>query len=231
MKPLLACLTAIAFYPIALTADDVIVNSINMPDEVVAYFMDDANNSGSISGDPGGKVNPESGALQIGDVGNPNVSNRVRKAFVLFHLPAPDGRKLARATLRLYVSRINRDAPDKPLPPLWLLHAEDWLDDLWTSDARWHGLSTSHFADDQNFSKKLQLITSDDNPGSIEVDVTEMIQADYQRTSTPVAVFRFEIADREALDITDGSVNSYVIIGPGVQVQPERVPALTLTFE
>jgi hypothetical protein len=231
MKPLLTCLTAIAFYPIALIADDVIVNSITMPDEVVAFCMDDAENTGAISDDPGGKVNPEAGAFQIGDVGNPNVSNRVRKGFVLFHLPAPDGKKLSRATLRLYATRINREASDKPLPPLWLVHAENWRDDLWTSDVRWRGLATSHFADDESFSKKLQLLTSDDKPGPIEVDVTEMIQADYQRTSTPVAAFRFEISDREALDITDGLVNSYVIVGPGVRAQPERVPALTLTFE
>lgn len=231
MKPLLACLAAIACCPIASTADDVIVNSINMPDEVVAYFMDDFQNSGMLSGDQGGKVNPEVGALQIGDVGNSEVPNRVRKDFILFRLPDSDGKKLVHATLRLYVSRINREAADKPMPPLWLAHAEDWLDDLWGSDARWHGLSTSHFADDQNFSKKLQLITGDDKPGPVEVDVTEMIQADYQRTSSPVAAFRFEIADREALDITDGLVNSYVIIGPGVQAQPKRVPVLTLTFE
>lgn len=231
MKPLLICLAAFACHPLALTAQDILVNSITMPDEVVAYFMDDFKNSGMISGDPGGKVNPEVGALQIGDAGNVDVPNRVRKEFILFHLPDSDGKKLAHATLRLYATRTNREAPDKPMPPLWLVHAEDWRDDSWTSDVRWRGLATHHFADDQDFSKKLQLITSEDKQGPIEVDVTEMIQADYQRTTTPVAVFRFEITDREALDITDGAANSYVILGPGVRTQPDKIPALTLTFE
>lgn len=231
MKPLLICLATIACLSPALTAEEVLVNSITMPDEVVAYFMDDFKNSGMVSGDPGGKVNPEAGALQIGDVGNQGVQDRVRKEFILFHLPDAGGRKLASARLRLYATRINREAPDKPMPPLWLVHAEDWRDGSWTSDVRWRGLATSHFADDQNFSKKLQLITSEDKPGPIEVDVTEMIHADYQRTTAPVAVFRLEITDREALDITDGAPNSYVILGPGVRTQPEKIPALTLTFE
>jgi len=46
MKPLFICLTAIACHPLALTAEDVIVNPVTMPDEVVAYFMDDFKNSG-----------------------------------------------------------------------------------------------------------------------------------------------------------------------------------------
>lgn len=117
------------------------------------------------------------------------------------------------------------------MPPLWLVHAEDWRDDSWTADLRWRGLATSHFADDQNFSKKLQLISSTGKPGPIEVDVTEMIQADYQRITVPVAAFRFEITDREVLDISDQIANSYVVLGPGVRTHPDRIPALTLTFE
>lgn len=112
MKPLLLCLAAIAWLPLASSADEVIVDSIAMPDEVVAYFMDDFKNSGLVSGPPAGKVNPNEGALQIGDVGNPDVANRVRKEFILFHLPDSNGKKLARATLRLYVTRINQEAAD-----------------------------------------------------------------------------------------------------------------------
>ncbi len=231
MKPLLICLAAFACYPLALTAEDILVNSITMPDEVVAYFMDDFKNSGMVSGLQGGKVNPTAGSLQVGDVGNPDVPYRVRKEFVLFHLPPLDGRKIAHATLRLNIGSITHQATDKPMPPLWLVHAEDWRDDSWTSDLRWRGLTTAHFADDQSFSKKLQLITSDDKPGPIEVDVTEMIQADYQRTTTPVAAFRLEISDREALDITDQLANSYSIFGPGNLSLPAKVPAITLTLE
>jgi hypothetical protein len=57
-----------------------------------------------------------------------------------------------------------------------------------------------------------------------------MIRTDYQRNSAPVAAFRLEISDREALDITDKMMNAYVFLGPGNLEQPKRVPLLVLSF-
>jgi hypothetical protein len=65
----------------------------------------------------------------------------------------------------------------------------------------------------------------------IELDVTGMIQADHQRTPEPVAVFRPEISDYEALDTADSLVNACRFTGTGEQNQPDKSPALILSFE
>lgn len=230
MKPLLLCLAAIAWHSCAVQADEIVVNSNESPDDIAAYYMDDFKNSGVLSGPPAGKVNLEEVTLQVGDLGDPDVLERVRKGFLLFHLPPLDGRKLKSATLRVHFG-IAHQADEKPLPPAWLFHAEDWNDEAWESDPRWRGLTTAHFADEQSFSKKLPLCGADDKPGPIELDVTGMIQGDYQRANAPVAVFRLEISDREALDITDQRKNAYGFVGPGVRALPGKTPTLTLTVE
>jgi hypothetical protein len=229
-RKLLLLLAGAGWLSFSLLADEIVVSSTDMPDEVVAYYVDDFENSGQVSGPPAGKVIVETESIQVGDVGNPEVQDRVRKGFLLFHLPPLDGRKLKHAALYVHFGIVH-DATEKPMPPAWLFHADEWRDEAWEADPRWRGLATSHFGDTQLFSSKLPLCGSDDKPGLIELNVTEMIQADYKRTNAPVAVFRLEISDREALNITDQRRNAYGFVAPGNSVKANKVPRLVLTLE
>jgi hypothetical protein len=135
--------------------------------------------------------------------------------------------------VRLFLSQVVHEAEDKPLPPAWLFHAKAWPDEAWLSDPKGHGLQTSHFSDKEIFSEKLPLCGPDDRLDFIEIDVTAMIESDYQRNPQPVAVFRLEISDYEALDIADSFVNAYRFSGPGAAIknQPDKVPTLILSVD
>lgn len=216
----------------AMAADEIHLNPVETPDQACAYFVDDMDNSGNVSG-PQEKIalmNESSLGFEVGELGTATIPGRVRKEFLLFHLPALEGKKLTNATLRLCLAQVRHEAVEKPLPPAWLLHANTWLDEQWSSDSRWHGLQTSHFADQKIFSEKIPLCGPDDKIGTIELDVTGMIQADYQRKNEPVAAFRTEISDREGFDITDNLENHYVFYGTGVK-HADKAPTLILTLE
>lgn len=228
-RALLVCLL-----PLSAVADEVILNSVQTPDGVGTYYIDDMQNSGEVSGTQQGKIakiDNENFSIQVGDIGNENIQGRMRKNFLLFRLPPLEGRVVERATLKLFLGSVLREVPDKPLPPAWILHAEQWDDEKWQADPRWHGLQTSHFGETGSFSKKLPLCGSGDGPGSIEINVTEMIREDYKRAASPVAAFRFEISEPESLDITDELSNSYNLWGSGMLQHPEHVPALLLSLE
>lgn len=227
----LLCLASVVCLPFASMCDEIRVSSVDMPDDVKGYCIDDLDNSGRIPGPQQEYIGFNEGAMQIGDVDNPDVADRVRKEFLLFHLPSLGGNRLTHATLRLYLAEVRHEAAEKPLPPAWLFHAEKWADESWLSDSTWHGLRTSHFADNETFSQKIALCHSDDKPDFIELDVTGMIRSDYLRSKEPVAAFRLEISDHKALDITDRLMNAYIIHGPGMLSQPTRLPMLVLSYE
>jgi len=228
---LLLCLVSLAGLPFAGKADDILVSSVETPDNLAAYCIDDMTNTGQVTGPQQDHIIPNPGAMQIGDVGNPDTNDRIRKEFLLFHLPSLAGQKLSHATLRVFFSECRQEAREKALPPAELFHAEKWNDETWLSDPVYHGLETSHFSDNEVFSRKTALCESGDKPGFLELDVTDMIRADYGRSSEPVAVFRFEVSDREALDISDKMMNAYFVYGPGMLEQPGRVPTLILSCE
>lgn len=229
-------LAAVSCFPCAALAEEILLNSVETSERVVAYHMDDLGNSGEVFGDPAGKTyrvdTDPIATMQIGDVGNAEMSGRVRKNFLLFHLPALKGRKLAGATLRVFFVRSQQDAADKPLPPARLLHAKDWLDETWSSDPLWHGLQTVHFGDMEIFSDQLPLCEPGVPPGFVELDVAAMIESDYRRNPEPVAAFRLEVSAPETLTIADDLYNSYVFIGSGqAQRQADKVPTLILSLE
>lgn len=219
---LLACLAQ---------ADEIVLNTIQTPDEVGAFYIDDLENSGD----------PKAGAcridqlpfsLQVGDIAGADLPGLIRKNFLLFLLPELQGRTVKHAALRLTLSRVLHEGAAK-LPPAFLLHAKQWEDGAWSADPRLLGLRPTDYADVENFSTKVPLCGSGDAGGSpLEIDVTEMIRSDYKRGDFAVAVFRMEVADQQTLDVTDGLSNQYVLPGPGQTNQPERVlPSLVLTLE
>jgi hypothetical protein len=152
------------------------------------------------------------------------------KYFLLFHLPALEGKKLERATLRLFLFQVGHEASDK-LPPAWLVHAKEWPDEDWTADPSLHGLQYLHFSDKETFSKKLPLSDPESVVGKfIELDVTKMILSDYKRKGEPVAAFRLEVGDPETLDISDQLSNSYTFGGTGMEA-PKTLPTLILSAD
>lgn len=230
LLPLLAVFSA---FSCAVRADEIHLNSVEMPDQTATYYIDDLQNSGEVSGPQGliAIIDQHPFAITIGDVGSESIPGRVRKDFLLFGLPSLQGKKLTEAKLRLFLGNTQHEAEEKPLPPAWIFHASKWDDGMWAADPRWHGLQTSHFGDTENFSKKLPLCGSADKPGFMELDVTEMIRSDYERDATPVAAFRLEISDREKLDAADQRANTYNFWGPGMLQFPDKVPTLILSFQ
>jgi len=232
MRYIALSLAAIVMLPLSARADEEIhLNPVEASGSVAAYDIDDTSNAGEVDGEPQGRIAPQSGALQIGDVTNPNGEERVRKSFLLFHLPPLSGNKLLHATLRLFLGEVRHEATDARLPSVSLLHAKEWPDESWASDTQWHGLQTWHFGDNEIFSEKTVLCESDAAPGSIDIDVTSMIQEDYRRNPIPVAAFRMEISGQQALDIGDKLMNAYIFYGAGEMSPSDRVPTLILAFD
>jgi len=218
----------------AIRADDIILNSVQTPDEVGTYYIDDMQNSGEVSGPQQGKIakiDNESFSIQVGDIGRAGIQGRMRKNFLLFRLPPLEGRKVERAALKLFLGSVMHESAEKSLPPAWLYHAKQWDDEMWETDPRFHGLQTSHFGETDSFSKKQPLCGAGDKPGPIEIDVTEMIKGDFTRAASPVSAFRLEISSPESLDIADELSNSYNIWGSGMLQHPEHVPTLLLSLE
>lgn len=203
------------------------------PDEASAFYIDDWENCGVAVGPQSriGRLDEYAHALNVGDLVGEDGKGRMRKNFLMFRLPSKvEGKELKSARLRLFLGHIARAEAEKPLPPVWLYHADEWDGEQWLTDPRWHGLQTSHFADTEILSKKQPFCGTADQPGVIEVDVTDWIRKDCAGSETPVAVFRLEVSEPGSLDIGDGQANSYVFYGPGMQEHPDRMPSLVLTY-
>jgi len=226
------CLAVLICFFRAAVAGEVELNLMETPDRVGTYYMADKENSGEIMGgqDRILSIDERGWPMHVGDWGGEGGAGYMVKYFLLFHLPPLDGRKLTHAALRLFLSQIRHDAAG-PMSPAWLFHAGDWPDGSWADDSIFHGLQTLSFGDEETFSEKIPLCSTDDNPGIIELDVTGMIEADYQRSPEPVAVFRMELGDHEQFDITDELQNSYNFWGPDALAAPEKSPTLMLSFE
>jgi len=223
---------AAAIFSSAL-ADEILLNPTETPEEIAAYYIDDMENSGEVNGPQGAviRMDKEPMAILVGDLGSPDTPGRLRKYFLLFHLPALAGKKPTQATLRLSYAGPRHEAEENPMPQAMVFHAKSWDDQRWLSDPNWHGLQTSHFADGQAFSKGIPLCGPDTPLGLIELDVTDMIQEDYRRSDEPVAAFRLEVSGRDALDITDNRANFHVFSGPGQFDHRNNAPTLVLSFE
>jgi len=231
--PLPGCLAVAVMIPLIVRADEIRLNLLESPERVGTYYIADKTNSGEVSGAQQGRVlciDQKEFPMHVGDWAANDSSGYMVKYFLLFHLPSGEGKKLVRATLRLFLSQIRHDATEKPLPPAHLVHAENWQDALWTTDAGFHGLQTLHFADQEAFSNGTLLCGPDSKTGSIDIDVTDMIRADYHRDSDPVAAFRMEMTGHETLDVADNLGNSYNFWGTMPQI-PGRLPTLVLSFE
>jgi len=222
--------------PLAM-AEDIRLNFLETPDRTSAFTLEDLKNTGTVTGSKNqivciDEVGPVC-IIAIGDAENPSVSGRVRKGFLLFRLPSMEGKKLAKATLHLFLAQIKNEADGKPLPPASLFHAGEWNDEAWTGDPRFKGLELSHFSEGGIFNEQVPLCTSENTPGKIiTIDVTDMVRKDYGRSGEPVAVFRMEVAEHEKLDIADQKPNLYVFWGPNfTPPKPDRVPTLVLSFE
>lgn len=232
-SPLIRLLAAAACISSAAWADEIRLNLAESPERVGTYYIADKENSGEVSGPQQGSVlciDQKEFPMHVGDWEATATPGYMVKYFLLFHLPPTEGRKLTRATLRLFLSRIRHDSTEKPLPPARLIHAEDWPDARWSVDAGFHGLQTLHFADQETFSNATSLCGPDSKTGFIEIDVTDMIGSDYRRNPEPVAAFRLEMADHASQDITDGMGNYYAFGGTMLQIH-DKVPTLVLSFE
>lgn len=230
---LLRCLAVAAMIPLTARAEEIRLNLAESPDRVGTYYIADKVNSGEVSGAQKGQVlciDQKGFPMHVGDWAASDSPGYMVKYFLLFHLPAVEGKKLTRATLRLFLSQIRHDTTEKPLPPASLIHAENWQDARWSVDSEFHGLQPLHFADQEAFSNSTPLCEPDSKTGFIDIDVTNMVGADYQRDPEPVAAFRMEIGNPETLDITDNLGNSYNFWGTMPQI-PDRLPTLVLSFE
>lgn len=212
---------------------EIILNAVQTPDDVGAFFLDDLSNSGQVASGPKERIavlkdNP---AMNIGDVGNENTPGRIRKAFLLFRLPDLEGKSVKKALLNLFFSDTEQEGP-APLPPLFLLHANQWDADAWESDALRRGLQLSDYGDVEKFSTKKEVSGPDQARRTpVSIDVTEMIKADYERGARPVAAFRLEVGDQQSWDIMDELYNSYVFAGPGRSHPEATPPSLSLIVE
>ncbi|TSA36782.1 MAG: hypothetical protein D4R65_02170 [Verrucomicrobiaceae bacterium] len=230
---LLRFLAVTACIPLAAWADEIRLNLMDSPDRVGTYYIADKENSGTVTGPQQGQIlhiDEKGWPIHVGDWAAQDGPGYMVKYFLLFHLPQAEGKKLTRATLRLYLTQIRHDATENPLPQALLVHAEDWQDTRWSADSEFHGLQALHFADQEAFSNSVPLCGPDSKPGFIDIDVTGMIESDYRRDPEPVTAFRLEMADHETLDSTDGLGNSYNFWGPMPQTQ-DRLPTLVLSFE
>lgn len=216
---------------VAAGSQEVILSKTETPDRTTVCFIDDTANSGEVSGGPAGVVSPidnnPDGSIAIGDLAVTGTPGRVRKFFLLFHLPSMPDKKLTSAVLRLRLGHTRNETPEKPLPPASLLHAKNWPDASWASDPEFHGLGSSSFADPENFDSQTDVCNASVKPDFVAVDVTQMIQGDYQRNAEPVAVFRLEVPD--TFNISDEFSHSYHFFGPGQQA--DYVPMLQLNFD
>jgi hypothetical protein len=233
--PRLFVLLSALFLACPAQADEIELNSIQTPDAVGAFYIDDLQNSGEVSGPPQGhigRIDQLPYAIQVGDIWRSDLPGRIRKNFLLFSLPELQGKTVKQAILHLYLSEIKQEGPAK-LPPAFVFHAETWDDGAWSADPRFLGLQTSDYADVEKFSTKRPLCGTGDTTGaSVDIDVTDMIRSDYRRNDLPVAVFRLEVADQQVLDISDTSSNFYAFPGPGLTQMPEKtLPSLRLTLE
>lgn len=227
-------LLVLSVFPLVSMADDIRLNLVETPDQASAFYIDDPDNSGEVLGPPEAHIaclDQVLDSLAIGIVGNPEAGFRVRKGFLLFRLPSQDGKKLERAILQLFLAQIRKESSDKPLPPVWLFHASEWLDDSWDGNPRYKGLTTSLFGDKDLFKEKVPVCGQDDAARkTINIDVTAMVKKDYQRNGKPVAAFRLEISDRQKLDLADEKLNLYNFTGPS-DSDLNKVPTLVLSFE
>lgn len=227
--PLLAILTSFS----KVSCEEICLNVPETPARASVYYLDDMENLGEVSG-PQKKIiriDEQPFALQVGDLFTSSLSGRQRKGFLLFRLPPLEGKKPFRATLKLFLRNVVSAQKGHPLSSGWLFHAGDWPDDKWEPDAEWHGLQTSHFSDKGTFSEKIPLCQPGDKSGFIDLDVTKMILADYQRSGEPVAAFRIEISNTESFDVTDEHGNYYSFSGPRMSNNSDKAPALVLAFE
>jgi hypothetical protein len=244
VRPLsfLLFLPLLGVIPIAQAEEEIILNSTQTPDDVGAFYLDDFDNSGEVSGLPRERIaviGEDPQAIQVGDMGHPGIPGRIRKSFLLFRLPDLQGKSIKHALLTMHLRTINQDGP-APLPPLFLVHAKEWDVDLWDSDVPRRGLQLSDYADVENFSSRVEVCDANhQTPGSLSIDVTEMIKANYERGAEPVAAFRLEVGDQQSLDITDKLYNNYIFIGPWQSTRrakgealPENLrPSLSLIVE
>jgi len=221
--------------------EEIILNSTQTPDDVGSFYLDDAANVGEVSGGPRERIavmDHAPIAIQVGDVGNENIPGRIRKAFLLFRLPDLQGKTLKRAVLNLQSGNVHKDGP-APLPPLFLFHAAQWDADSWETDVPRRGLQLSDYADTEKFSTRKDVCGPGQPPTTpISLDVTDMIKANYEQGSRPVAAFRMEVGDQQTLDITDELYNFYVFVGSGQftmangEPMPENArPSLSLFVE
>jgi len=213
---------------------DIVLCEAETPAETAVYYIDDKNNTGVVAGGPRGVIIPidetPDASIAVGDLGGPDIEGRMRKFFLMFRLPPKADRKLSQAVLRLRLGHITNENPESPLPPVALYHAGEWLDEKWDADTDFHGLGVANFGDTDLFSEKINVCDAATKPGFVTLDVTKMIQSDYERASTPVAVFRLEISDPDkVLNILDQTSNNYNFFGPGQS--PDTAPALQLSFE
>lgn len=227
-------LLVLSVFPLVSMADDIRLNLVETPDQASAFYIDDPDNSGEVLGPPEGHIvclDQVVDSIAIGIVGSQEAKFRMRKGFLLFRLPPQEGKKLVRATLQLFLAQIGKESSDKPLPPVWLFHASEWLDDSWDGNPRYKGLVTSHFGDKDIFKEKAPVCGQDDVTGkTINIDVTAMVQKDYQRTGKPVTAFRLEISDHQKLDLADEKRNLYNFCGPN-DPHSNWIPTLVLSFE
>jgi hypothetical protein len=234
----LACLPALLLFVTAAQSEDIHLNEPETPDQATVYYIDDLTNVGLVTGSPVGLVvgidDTPNTSMAVGDLYNSEQGKgRIRKFFLMFRLPEK-AKELKRAELHLsFGFRSNEKVAGDPLPPVYLYHASDWPAESWLSDPGFRGLTPTAFADNETFNEKLLLCDNDVQQGPLVVDVTKMIQANYQRSKEPVAVFRMEIADAESMDVTDDVSHTYNFWGPGqaVDKDPDRAPSLVLTFE
>lgn len=232
LRHFLPIFTAIALSGLS-PADEIHLNLAETPDRVGTYYIADKENSGEVSGPQQARIlqiDNNAWPMRVGDwKADLGQGGYMVKYFLLYHLPPLEGKKLKQATLRLFLHQIQHETTEKPLPPVWLFHAQDWADENWNADSQ--GLRHHHFSDNESFSQKLQLCTSDARVSDfLELDVSKWILSDYQRKTEPVAAFRLEIGDHETLDISDDASNSYTFGGTSLQA-PRTLPTLILSFE
>ncbi|MFM8719920.1 MAG: hypothetical protein ACKOFH_10400 [Chthoniobacterales bacterium] len=144
--PSLLLLSLFGLTTTVLGQEEIVLNSTQTPDDVGTFYLDDAANTGEVSGRPRETIavmDHQPHAIQVGDVGNENIAGRIRKVFLLFRLPDLQGKTIKEARLNLQAGNVHQQGP-APLPPRFLLHAKDWDASLWESDPPRRGLRGEH---------------------------------------------------------------------------------------
>ncbi len=218
-------------------SEEIRLSEADTPGQADAFYIDDLRNEGLVTGAPQGqivRVDRDPGAsITVGDLfDSARGDGRIRKFFLMFRLPEKTEKKLARAELSMFLGFRSSDKTGGAIPPLHFLHAKTWPDGSWQDDADFRGLTTAAFSDNEMFTERVE-VGDDIKNGPVSIDVTQMVQDDYERSKQPVAVFRIEISDGEGLDVTDDVSHTYNFWGPGqaVDKSPGRAPTLNLTFE